>query len=163
MTDDVPTTHAGYGEGDPRLVLAMDDQAWAGEPQPVFPLDHEVTTIGSAPDADISLAGLAPRHARVTHDERDEYVLELLAPGEAPGAAADDDPTAPPEPQILRTGSTFRMGPWALSFERAERADHGRPHGGREGGEGSVQRFQSPQPDYTADHDEAARREARER
>ncbi len=161
MADDVTTTHAGYGEGRPELRLAMNDQDWTGEPQPVFRLDHEVTSIGSAPDADIRLPDLAPHHAQVIHDERDEYVLVLLAPGEAP-ASPEADPTARPAPQVLRTGATFRVGPWALSFERAEEADHGRPYGGRQGGEGSVQFTQPPRPDYRKEHEEAARREGEE-
>ena len=101
---------------------------------------------------------LAPLHAQVEHDERDDYVLVLLAEGEAP-ASPDEDPTARPAPQVLHTGATFRVGPWALSFEREESADHGRPFGGRQGGEGSVQQSQPPRPDYTAEHQEAARRE----
>lgn len=157
----VTTTHAGYGEGRPRLRLAVDRQGWSGQPQQVFPLDREVTTIGSAPDADISLPGLAARHAQVRHDERDEYVLVLLGPGEAP-AGPEEDPTATPVPQVLRTGATFRVGDWALSFERAEEADHGRPYGGREGGEGSVQLRQPPRPDYREEHREAAREAARD-
>ncbi len=144
----VTTTHAGYGEGQPRLRLAVDRQGWSGRPQQVFPLDREATTIGSAPDADISLPGLAVRHAQVRHDERDEYVLVLLGPGEAP-AGPEEDPTATPVPQVLRTGATFRVGDWALSFERAEEADHGRPYGGREGGENGG-RF-TPQSDVPAD------------
>jgi hypothetical protein len=152
------TTHAGYGEGHPCLRVAMEDRDWSGEPQPVFDLDHEITTIGSGPDADIRLEGLAPLHAQVEHDDRDDYVLVLLAEGEAP-ASPDEDPTARPAPQVLHTGTTFRVGPWALSFEREGSADHGRPFGGRQGGEGSVQQSQPPRPDYTAEHQEAARRE----
>lgn len=156
MTDDATTTHASYGEGKPALRLAMDEQSWSGEPQPVISLDREVTTIGSGPDADVQLPDLAPIHAEIRHDERDEYVLVLREDGEAP-AATGDDPTARPGPQVLRTGATFRIGPWALSFERAESADHGRPHGGRQGGEGSVQTTQPPRPDYRDAHARAAR------
>jgi hypothetical protein len=132
-------------------VLAADDRDWSGEPLPVFTLDREVTSIGSGPDADVRLPDLASVHAQVRHDERDDYVLVLLAPGEAP-TSPDGDPEGTPHPQVLRTGATFRIGPWALTFERAEHADHGRPHGGRQGGEGSVQRLQAPRPDYRAEH-----------
>ncbi len=158
MPEDVTTTHAGYGDGHPCLRLAMEGRDWSGEPQPVFDLDREVTTIGSAPECDIRLDGLAPVHARVEHDERDDYLLVLLAPGEAP-TLATDDPTDRPGRQVLHTGATFRVGEWALSFERAEDADHGRPFGGRQGGEGSVQNAQPPRPDYRQAHDEAARQE----
>lgn len=161
MGDATTTTHAGYGEGRPRLRLAVDAQGWSGEPQPVFELDREVTRIGSAPDADIRLADLAPQHAEIRHDERDEYVLVLVGPGEAP-TSPGGDATGRPRPQVLRTGETFRVGPWALSFERAEWADHGRPFGGRQGGEGSAQPTQPPRPDYTAEHEREQEREAGE-
>ena len=157
MNEAITTTHAGYGEGHPVLVLAMDSQGWSGEPQPVYPL-REVTTIGSSPGADIRLDGLQPVHAEVRHDDRDEYVLVLLSSGEAP-AATDDDPTSVPGPQVLRTGATFHVGRWALTFQRAEAADHGRPFGGREGGEGELQSLQPPRPDYRGEHDEARRRD----
>jgi hypothetical protein len=156
-TNDVTTTHAGYGEGHPVLLLAMGEHGWSGEPQPVFPLDRERTTIGSAPDADVRLDGLEPVHAQVLHDADDDYVLVLLAPGQAP-VATDDDPAGRPGPQALHTGSTFRIGPWALTFQRAESADHGRPFGGREGGEGERQPFQPPRPDYRCRRGEAGER-----
>lgn len=155
--DVVTTTHARYGEGHPVLVLAMDSQHWSGEPQPVFPL-HELTTIGSSPHADVRLDGLQPVHAEVRHDDRDEYVLVMLGSGEAP-AATHHDPARVPGPQVLRTGSTFHVGRWALTFQRAEAADHGRPYGGREGGEGERQPLQPARPDYSEEHDEAVRRE----
>jgi hypothetical protein len=43
----------------------------------------------------------------------------------------------------LRTGALITLGPWRLAFFREEFADHGRPFGGRMGGEFAVQR---PQP-----------------
>lgn len=128
MNTDAATTPGGYGAGHPVLVLAMGEHGWSGGRQPVFALHHEVTTIGSAPDADVRLDELAPAHAQVLHDERDDYVLVLLAPGEAP-AAAHDDPAGVPGPQPLHSGSTFRIGRWALTFLRAESADHGQPAG----------------------------------
>ena len=36
---------------------------------------------------------------------------------------------------ILRTGTRVDVGPWTLSYFREEYADHGRPYGGRIGGE----------------------------
>lgn len=158
MTRDDTTTHAGYGEGNPVLVLAMGEHDWSGQPQPVFPLRRQRTTIGSAPDADVRLDGLAPVHAEVRHDDRDDYVLTLLAPGLAP-MSTGDTPTDLPAPQVLHTGATVRLGSWALTFQRAEAADHGRPAGGRSGGEGERGAGQPPRPDYRADHEDAARRE----
>jgi len=40
------------------------------------------------------------------------------------------------------------VGDWTLTFMRDEYADHGRPFGGREGGEGAVQPAQGARPDY---------------
>jgi hypothetical protein len=43
------------------------------------------------------------------------------------------------------------MGPWTFVYARDEYADHGRPYGGREGGEGTHQPRQPERPDYTGD------------
>ena len=45
---------------------------------------------------------------------------------------------------VLRTASRVQVGEWTMSFFREEYADHGRPFGGRIGGELGYQR---PQPD----------------
>jgi len=45
------------------------------------------------------------------------------------------------------------MGEWRFTFARDEYADHGRPFGGREGGELADQPVQPPRPDY-AEHDD---------
>ena len=50
--------------------------------------------------------------------------------------------------EILRTGARFTLGKWELVFVRAEFADHGRPYGGRQGGEGTKQKPQPARPDY---------------
>ncbi|MBA2561020.1 MAG: hypothetical protein H0V07_14260 [Propionibacteriales bacterium] len=47
------------------------------------------------------------------------------------------------ETKILRTGCGVDLGRWHLSYFREEYADHGRPYGGRIGGELGYQR---PQP-----------------
>ena len=44
---------------------------------------------------------------------------------------------------LLRTGARIELGPWTLLYAREEHADHGRPYGGRIGGELGHQR---PQP-----------------
>ncbi len=148
------TTHAGYGEGNPRLVLSHDGWAYEGEEQTQFSLDGEVVVIGSGPDADIVLDGLAPAHAEIRHDDRDEYVLVLLGSGGAPTQSSGPDVDRP-GPQALHTGASFHVGDWTLTFMRDEYADHGRPFGGRKGGEGEVQPPQNPRPDYREDHEEA--------
>jgi hypothetical protein len=39
--------------------------------------------------------------------------------------------------QSLHTGDRIEVGNWTLVYHRAEYADHIRPGGGRQGGEGS--------------------------
>ena len=51
------------------------------------------------------------------------------------------------EPVRLRTGLVVRAGELSLAYVRDEYADHGRPYGGRQGGEFSRQRPQ-PRPRY---------------
>ena len=110
-----------------------------GDTQPVYGLRKAVTTIGSAAECDIRLPGLAPRHAEVRHDHRDEFVLVRL--GEPDGTRVNG---APVDSAVLRTASRLQLGDWTMSFYREEYADHGRPHGGRVGGELGHQRPQPP-------------------
>jgi hypothetical protein len=135
----VTTTHDPGRGGNPRLVLAQQQVRPADDLPHVFRLNRDVTTIGSAPDSDIRLPGLAPRHAVVRHDEQDEFVLvSLAAPGatKVHGAATDE--------ALLRDATRIEVGDWTLSFAREEYADHGRPYGGRVGGEIGHQRPQPP-------------------
>lgn len=57
---------------------------------------------------------------------------------------------------VLRTGSRVDLGRWTVTFYREEYADHGRPFGGRIGGELGHQRVQPqrrPRPlDQDGDH-----------
>ena len=46
--------------------------------------------------------------------------------------------------QLLRTGTRVEVGTHRLVFFREEYADHGRPYGGRIGGEAGHQRPQPP-------------------
>ncbi|MGA9748502.1 MAG: FHA domain-containing protein [Nocardioides sp.] len=133
----ITTTHATYGSGDPRLVLAPREDPWPGDRQPVFRLRRDVVTIGSAPDAGICLPGLRPYHAEVHHETDDEFrILDLCGDTRVNGERV--------RKQLLRTGSRIRVGPWTMAFSREEYADHGRPHGGRIGGEAGHQRPQPP-------------------
>ncbi len=155
---DVGTTHAAYGAGNPRLMIGDEGWVWEGERQREFPITREVTRIGSAPDADLRLEGLAPVHAVIRHDDRDEYVLHLSREGTAPTVAGGHYVDKPGD-QRLHTGATFTVGDWSLTFVRDEFADHGRPFGGRDGGELSDQVAQPARPDYTAEHERATDRE----
>ena len=133
------TTHDPGRGGNPRLVLAPrpvpDDRL------DVFALREEVTTLGSGADCDIRLDGLEPRHAEIHHDERDEYVLVAL--GRSGGVRVNG---APVETALLRTATRLDVGGWTLTYARDEFADHGRPYGGRVGGELGHQRPQPPRP-----------------
>ena len=70
------TTHAEFGAGNPRLRVTRNDE------RSEFALDVDVVRIGSAADLELRLDGADPVHATITHDERDEYVLELHGEGE---------------------------------------------------------------------------------
>ena len=88
----------------------------------------ETTVIGSDPDCDVVLAGLEPRHAIIDHAEGDEYVVTASGGDtRVHGAGALG--------QVLRTGARLDLGDHTLVFYREEYADHGRPFGGRIGGE----------------------------
>jgi len=131
----VTTTHDPSRGGSPRLVLVKED-VWVGERQPVYWLGEE-TVIGSDPGCDVVLPGLAPRHAVVRHEEDDEFVVATLeGPTRVHGGLVDR--------QMLRTGSRVSVGSHRLVYYREEYADHGRPYGGRVGGELGHQRSQPP-------------------
>lgn len=133
----VTTTHYPYRGGNPRLSLPVGEYArWGDRPQ-VFALRDDVTSIGSAADCDIRLAGLEPLHAEIRHDDEDEFVVVRIGEAARPRVHG-----APVETAILRTGTRVDFGPWILSYFREEYADHGRPYGGRVGGELGHQRSQ---------------------
>jgi hypothetical protein len=132
------TTHAEWGAGNPRLRVTREDARFE------HPLALELTRIGSAPDNELILEGAGPVHAVIRHDDRDEYVLTLHGPGEMNARPEHEDRT-----EILRQGAQFTIAGWTLVFMRDEYADHGRPFGGRQGGEFSDQIVQPERPDYT--------------
>lgn len=154
----VGTTHDPDGGGRPRLVVSyggavlVDDDPGerGGAPDLESVVSNEIpllpgtTTIGSAPDCDVRLDGLEDRHAAVVLAEGDEYVLvdrsldaRTHVNGESVSSRVEDG-------HPLRTGDRVEVGPWTLSYRRDEYADHGRPYGGRQGGEGAVQASQPP-------------------
>ena len=133
----ITTTHYTPGSGRPRLLFVVGSENWNGQAPREFDLLPEVTTIGSGPDSDLQLEGLKLLHAQIIHDENDEYVLLPIGP--VAGGTKQEAGVG----QILRTGARIEMGQWRMAFFREEFADHGRPYGGRLGGELSVQK---PQP-----------------
>lgn len=132
----VTTTHAEWGAGHPRLLVRSEHERYVHE------IDCDLTHIGSSADSDLVLPATDPLHAKIMHDTTDEYVLTMVGDG-----ATSSGPHA-----ILRTGAHFTAGPWQLVFARDEFADHGRPYGGRRGGELAHQRPQAPRPDYAKEH-----------
>jgi hypothetical protein len=142
----VTTTHDPRGGGRPRLIFALAGQAPAGSEQREFNLLPGVTVIGSDPDTDLRLSGLGGHHAEVRRDAADEYVYVDL--GTSTGSRVDGRPMGA---QALHTGDRIELGTWTLSYSREEFADHGRPHGGRLGGEFSIQQLQDePRPRGTS-------------
>ncbi|WP_336646314.1 FHA domain-containing protein [Microbacterium sp. USHLN186] len=140
------TTHAEWGAGDPHLRITGPESE-----RMRFALEADEVTIGSGADCALVIPGGDPVHATIVHDANDEYVLTLHGDGEMnvdPGDGIDGDRS-----QILRTGARFTVGEWTLVFGREEFADHGRPYGGREGGELDDQPAQPLRPDYQGEHE----------
>lgn len=133
----VTTTHDPLGGGDPRLVYypAPPEQ---GGPRQHLPLRRGVTTVGGSPEDDLVVAGLRPGHLRIERDpQTDEYEVVPV-----PGALTTIGGRPVEAPVALRTGMVLRAGDLELTYAREEYADHGRPYGGRQGGEFSRQRPQ---------------------
>ncbi len=144
----VTTTHDPRGGGHPRMIMAPQAYPTPEDRQEVFSLRQDVTTIGSDEACDITLVGLRPRHAEIRHDHEDEFVLVRV--DEAGSTRVNG---APVDRSVLRTGSRVQLGDWTMSFFREEYADHGRPYGGRIGGELGHQRKQ-PSRTELRKHDE---------
>lgn len=133
----VTTTHDPLGGGDPRLVYFLFPPEQGGQ-RHVLPLKKGVTTVGGAAEDDLVVAGLHPGHVRIARDPAtDEYEVCPV-----PGATTTVGGRPVDRPVPLRTGMVVRAGELELIYARAEYADHGRPYGGRQGGEFSRQRPQ---------------------
>lgn len=151
------TTNAGFGEGRPRLIFVIAPEDWAGGNPPDFELLDPVTRIGSGDDMDLRLEGLDPFHAEIQHDDNDEYVLFVHGPAGLSSGLVTPSEIYRPEARVLRTGARVDLGDWQMSFYREEYADHGRPFGGREGGEGEHQPTQPDGPSYSDESDRGER------
>jgi len=136
----VTTTHYTPGSGRPRLIFVLGSAVWDGKPPREFELTQTTTTIGSGETADLRLEGIDPLHAEIRHDANDEYVL--FVNGESAGFPVLDPDTG--RGRVLRTGARIDIGEWRLAYFREEFADHGRPFGGRMGGELARQKPQPP-------------------
>ena len=116
------------------MIFVQDSKSWNGQVPREFSLTAERVRIGSDDSVDLQLPGLDGVHAEIVHNDRDEYVL--VRHGKVTGSFG------PGSASVLRTGSRLQMGQWCLAFFREEFADHGRPFGGRSGGEFAYQRPQ---------------------
>ncbi|WP_105565325.1 FHA domain-containing protein [Microbacterium halophytorum] len=138
------TTHGPWGSGNPHLSIRRSDHRMD------FALVSGTVRLGAAPDMELIVPGAEPHHATIVHNEYDEFVLTMHGEGEM--NAAPENPNERTE--TLRSGARFTIGGWEFVFWRAEASDHGRPYGGRNGGEGAHEHGQNPRPDY---HREALR------
>jgi hypothetical protein len=134
ITRRVTTTHHTRGSGRLRLIFVQDTAQWDGQIPREVTLDRETFSIGADPGSSLQLAGLDPLHAEIRHDENDEYIL--VPHGDVSGSVSRTGPS------VLRTGARIQLGQWRLAYFREEFADHGRPFGGRSGGELAYQRPQ---------------------
>lgn len=123
----ITTTHDPLGGGEPRLLFAVGDH---NGPPRTHVLRRGVNTVGSHPDNDLCLPGLAPFHVEINRSEGDDYVLVNLSSGGQ--TRVHGRPVCNAE---LHSGARIEVGGHVLSFAREEYADHGRPNGGRQGGE----------------------------
>ena len=151
----VTTTHYAWGAGHPRLIFTVDAEQWDGVAPKVFDLTADRVTIGSAPSCDLVLEGLESVHAEIRHEPGDEYVLYAKHP--VGGGAYRERVGDEEQGRVLRTGALLTMGRWRLAFFREEYADHGRPYGGRQGGEYAYQRPQPPREQLMREHGSSAR------
>lgn len=133
----VTTTHDPSGGGHPRLYLADTSDPLAPEAVGVFMLPATGTRIGSGEQVDLRLAGTDELQADIIRTDDDEYVLIARSTHILSTVGGQQLPR-----QLLRTGARIELGPWRLTYVRDEFADHGRPYGGRIGGEFGHQRTQ---------------------
>lgn len=145
----VTTTHAAWGSGRPHLIIGRDSHRVR------FALSTDIVRIGSGSEVELVLRGADAVHATIQHDERDEYVLIMHGAGTM-NATRPEDQETDERTEVLRTGAHFTISGWKFIFARDEASDHGRPYGGRNGGEWSHQRRQEPRPDYHQDVEESA-------
>ncbi len=109
--------------GHPRLIFAVGDEAreLPEDDRLIshgFELCRDVTTIGSAPSADLRLPAMAPVQARIVREANELIFLNVAtaSPSRINGADASC--------VLLRTGHGIEMGRYVLTYSREEVADH---------------------------------------
>lgn len=135
------TTHDPDLGGAPRLIVNLGGTVdhEQVEQQQVFLLQPERTTLGTGAGVDVHLDGTDEVLGEIVHDAFDEYVY-VQSSGRVAATVNGEHVVRHP----LRTGDRLELGSWSLTYFREEKADHGRPYGGRQGGEGAVQQAQAP-------------------
>lgn len=131
------TTHDPAGGGNPRIYLSDTSDPGADWPVGVYHLSPRGITIGSGVDVDLRLPGIDELQAEIIRTDDDEYVLIARSTRILSTVGGLQRPR-----QLLRTGSRIQLGTWRMAYVRDEYADHGRPYGGRIGGELGHQRKQ---------------------
>lgn len=151
----VGTTHDPGRGGRPRLVFVLGSTPVLGRADAPDLRDVELnpvgTSIGSGDTCGLRLPKIDVLQATIARDDADEYIFSVKSttvPSSVNGQVLDR--------HRLRTGDRIEMGPWTLTFVRDENADHGRPHGGRAGGEGEHQRAQPPRSEVSGARDPAS-------
>lgn len=137
MIHTASTTHDPAGGGNPRIYLSDTSDPDADWPVGVYHLSPAGIRIGSGADVELRLPGIDELQAEIVHTDDDEYVLVARSTRLLSTVGGLQRPR-----QILRTGSRIQLGPWRMAYVRDEYADHGRPYGGRIGGELGHQRTQ---------------------
>lgn len=128
------TTHDPLGGGTPRLVLVhggmLPHQDEDVEQVAALALRPGTSSIGSDPACDLQLPGLVACHVHIVRSDADRYVLVNVSQSlhtRVHGRWARE--------VELHSGARIELAHHVLTFQRAEHADHGREHGGRQGGE----------------------------
>lgn len=110
--------------GHPRLIFALGGEALQLPEddrliRDGFELRRDVSTIGSAPSADLRLEGVAALQARVVREAGELIFVNVstTSPSRVNGAESAR--------VLLRTGDRIEMGQHVLSYFREEFADHG--------------------------------------
>jgi hypothetical protein len=136
-SDVTTTTRDSKQGGEPRLIACFAGDGAVEikdlDRQQVFLLPPGLTRLGTANDTDVRLEGTDEAVGEVLHDEFDENVYiqrSRHVAAHVNGEAVSRHP--------LRTAERLELGRWTRMYFREEHADHGRPYGGRQGGEGAA-------------------------
>lgn len=115
---DLRPTLVTHGTGHPRLYPSHAGHLYANQVRSgPIPVRGLTMVLGSAPDADVVVAGLSGHHAEIHRTERDEYVVRSLA-----GRVTLNG--RPCTSSALHTGDLVSCGPWSFSFARDASTDH---------------------------------------